>query len=230
MAGFLKFFRGGASTEAGPSGGQERVQRRSNGLNELTRALSRLDGLCVLDLGPTSPANITHFANLGQRIYNEDVLFASRDSQFAIDTENGKSIDVDKFLAENLNYESEMFEAVLMWDMPDYLNEALVKPVVSRIHKITKPGGMLLAFFHTKDAGPDAPYHRYHIAGPDTLDMQRIMAPAPGREPAKLDPRNTHFRLQRVFNNRHIENLFHEFSSIKFFLGRDNIREVLIIR
>ena len=35
---------------------------------------------------------------------------------------------------------------------------------------------------------------------------------------------------QRVFNNRHIENLFHDFASIKFFLARDNIREVLVVR
>jgi hypothetical protein len=40
----------------------------------------------------------------------------------------------------------------------------------------------------------------------------------------------TGVRLQRVFNNRHIENLFHDFSSIKFFLARDHIREVLVIR
>jgi hypothetical protein len=38
------------------------------------------------------------------------------------------------------------------------------------------------------------------------------------------------FRLQRVFNNRHIENLFKDFASRKFFLGRDNIREVLVVR
>jgi hypothetical protein len=38
------------------------------------------------------------------------------------------------------------------------------------------------------------------------------------------------FRLQRVFNNRHVENLFREYASKKFFLGRDNIREVLVIR
>ena len=38
------------------------------------------------------------------------------------------------------------------------------------------------------------------------------------------------FRLQRVFNNRHIETLFRDFASIKFFLARDNVREVLVVR
>jgi hypothetical protein len=38
------------------------------------------------------------------------------------------------------------------------------------------------------------------------------------------------FRVQRIFNNRDIENLFQDFASRKFFLGRDNIREVLMVR
>ena len=77
-----------------------------------------------------------------------------------------------------------------------------------------KPGGIMLAFFHTKDAGPDAPFYRYNIAAKDTLELQPVRG----------------FRLQRVFNNRHVENLFRDYSSIKFFLGRDNIREMLVIR
>jgi hypothetical protein len=50
---------------------------------------------------------------------------------------------------------------------------------------------------------------------------------------AKRDRREAPTRplaLQRVFNNRHIENLFRDFASIKFFLSRDNIREVLVVR
>jgi hypothetical protein len=86
-----------------------------------------------------------------------------------------------------------------------------------------KPGGVLLAFFHTKDAGPTAPYSRYHIAGDDALDLQP-MAVRNGSGEASL------VKLQRVFNNRHIENLFRDFSSLKFFLARDNIREVLVVR
>jgi hypothetical protein len=52
------------------------------------------------------------------------------------------------------------------------------------------------------------------------------------REPAWAAPvgPGAGFRLQRVFNNRHIETLFRDFASIKFFLTRDNIREVLVIR
>jgi SAM-dependent methyltransferase len=123
-------------------------------------------------------------------------------------------VDVDRYLGENLRHERERFDAVMAWDGPDYLPEEVVKPTIERIHTIMKPGGILLAFFHTKDAGPDAPYFRYHIGDAQTLELQR----------------GPQFRLQRVFNNRHIENLFRDYASIKFFLGRDNIREVLVIR
>ena len=90
----------------------------------------------------------------------------------------------------------------------------LVKPLIERIQVAMKPGGIMLAFFHTKDAGPGAPFYRYNIASKDTLELQ----------PARA------YKLQRIFNSRHVENLFREYSSIKFFLGRDNIREVLVIR
>jgi hypothetical protein len=98
---------------------------------------------------------------------------------------------------------------------------------------VLKPGGMLLAYFHTRDAGPDSPCHRFHIIGPDLLEMKKIVL---RRETRRGPTGAAHtaisdgFQLQRVFNNRHIETLFRDFASIKFFLARDNIREVLVVR
>jgi len=193
-----------------------RISRRSTGFQEFIRAIAAPEGQRILDLGPTSPANLSFVTGLGHRAYNEDVLLESHDPGLLVASPDGKQklIDVERFMADNLDHEKELFDAVLLWDVPDYLDESLVKPVIERIHKVTKPGGLLLGFFHTRDAGPDAPYYRYHIADKQTLEMQR----------------GPQFRLQRVFNNRHIENLFHDFGSIKFFLGRDNIREVLVVR
>lgn len=113
------------------------------------------------------------------------------------------------------------------------MDENLVKPVMARLWSVMKPGGMLLAFFHTKEAGPDAACYRFHILSTDTLEMQLI---EPRRESRRGPTGAVHtsipggLRLQRVFNNRHIENLFRDFASIKFFLARDNVREVLVVR
>ncbi len=189
-------------------------------MGELVRTLSTQEGLCVLDLGATSPNNIRFFTERGHKCYSEDLLLASIDPSLSTEDEHGNRVlDEKRFLSENLAYSGALFDIVFCWNLPDYMDESLVKPVVARLWSVMKPGAMLLAFFHTKDAGPDAPCHRYHILGNDMLEMQQIVAPGKGS-----------FRLQRVFNNRHIENLFRDFASIKFFLARDNIREVLVIR
>jgi Methyltransferase domain len=215
-----RWFRGSGASPASPAAGDkggQRISRRSIGLGEFMRSLKSTgeEKLCILDLGSTSPANISFLTELGMRVFTEDVLRASDDPSYLIRQEDGtEQFDADKFLADNLAYPENQFDAVLFWDVTDYLPETLVKPLVDRIHAMLKPRGTLLALFHDKDVGPDAPFYRYHIVQPDTLEME----PKPS------------FRLQRIFNNRHVENLFSNFASRKFFLGRDNFREVIIVR
>ena len=214
----MRWFGGSEGTETKPAAGTstgQRTSRRSTGFAAFTHRLSEYEQLSVLDLGPTSAANITFLTGFGGRVYNVDILRVSQEREYVVRQEDGtEKLDAEKFFSENLNYPDCQFDAILCWDIPDYLDEALVKPMVERIQKILKPGGILLAFFHTKDAGPDSPYCRYHIVNGEVLDLE-----------VRPD-----FRLQRVFNNRHIENLFKGFASLKFFLARDNIREVLVVR
>jgi len=232
----MKLFRGSSSgrdASAQPAQSQK-LTRRSSGLGELARTWASEDPLCILDLGATSASNIRYFTERGHRIYSEDLLSASTDPGLVTKDEQGEpTLDSRKFLEENLVYPAAHFDVVLCWNMPDYLEESLVKPVVGRLWSVLKPGAMMLAFFHTKDAGPDSPCYRYHVTGPDLLDMQPVV---PQREMRRGPTGAVHraigggFRLQRVFNNRHVENLFRDFASIKFFLSRDNIREVLVVR
>jgi SAM-dependent methyltransferase len=226
----IKFLRGSTtSRDESTAALAQRVTRRSSGMSELARTLGSQEGLCILDLGATSPSNIRYFTEHGHKSYSEDLLLASLDPGLVIEDEQGNRIlDEKRFLAENLVYPAAHFDVVFCWNMADYLDESLVKPVVARLWSSLKPGGMLLAFFHTRDAGADAPCHRYHILNNETLELCPIVAhPEAGRGPG---PTRTNFRLQRVFNNRHIENLFRDFASIKFFLARDNVREVLVVR
>jgi SAM-dependent methyltransferase len=231
----MKLFRGstsGAEAEAPPMA--QKLTRRSSGLGELDRLWDSDDPLCVLDLGSTSATNIRFFTERGHRIYSEDLLVASTDPALVTKDEQGNVVlDSRQFLADNLVYPAAHFDVVLAWNLADYLDESLVRPVMGRFWSVLKPGGMLLAFFHTKDAGPDSPCFRFHIVGKDTLEMQRVVA----RREARRGPTGAvhtaiteGFRLQRVFNNRHIETLFRDFASIKFFLARDNVREVLVVR
>jgi SAM-dependent methyltransferase len=233
---FMKLFRGssgGSQGEKTPQNSQK-LTRRSSGLGELARLWDSENPLCVLDLGSTSAPNIRFFTERGHRIYSEDLLVASTEPQLVTKDEQGNvALDSRKFLADNLLYPAAHFDVVLCWNLPDYLDEGLVRPVMGRLWSVLKPGGMLLAFFHTKDAGPDSPCYRFHILEKDNLEMQRIVLK---REARRGPTGAVHtavadgFRLQRVFNNRHIETLFRDFASIKFFLARDNVREVLVVR
>jgi SAM-dependent methyltransferase len=231
---FMKFFRGSSGPEVTPAQSSQKLTRRSSGLAELSRSWESAEGLCILDLGSTSPTNIRHFTERGHKIYSEDLLTASTDTDLLTKDEQGNTVlDSRKFLTDNLVYPAAQFDVIFCWNLPDYLDESLVKPVVGRLWSVLKPGGMLLAFFHTRDAGPDSPCHRFHIIGGDVLEMQKIEL----RREARRGPTGAvhtavsdGFQLQRVFNNRHIENLFRDFASIKFFLARDSIREVLVVR
>ena len=232
---FMKLFRGSSGgTEAALPAVAQKLTRRSSGLGELSRLWDLETPMCVLDLGSTSPANIRFFTEGNHKIYSEDLLVASTDPGLVTKDEQGNVVlDSRQFLADNLVYPAAQFDVVLCWNLPDYLDESLVRPVMGRLWSVLKPGGMLLAFFHTKDAGPDSPCYRFHIVGRDTLEMQRIVL----KREARRGPTGAihtaiteGFRLQRVFNNRHIETLFRDFASIKFFLARDNVREVLVVR
>ncbi len=231
----MKLFRSSSSgTDAATQQAAQKLTRRSSGLGELSRLWDGEEPICVLDLGSTSPANIRFFTERGHKIYSEDLLVASTDPGLVTKDEQGRvTLDSRQFLADNLVYPAAHFDFVLCWNLPDYLDENLVRPVMGRLWSVLKPGGMLLAFFHTKDAGPDSPCYRFHIIGKDTLEMQKIVLK---REARRGPTGAVHtaitdgFRLQRVFNNRHIETLFRDFASIKFFLARDNMREVLVVR
>src|SRR6202521_6463891 len=233
---FMKLFRG-SSADSAPAArlaSTTRLTRRSSGLGEISRILQSKEPICVLDIGYTSAAHIRYLTERGHKIYSEDLLEASADPALITKDEQGQTIlDSRRFLADNLVYPAAQFDIVLCWNLADYMHESLVKPVVARLWSTIKPGGMLLAFFHTHEAGPDAPCYRYHIVDNDILEMQHLQA----RKDLRKGPSGglhtsieKSITLQRVFNNPHVANLFRDFGSIKFFLTRDNIREVLVVR
>ena len=137
-----------------------RFTRRSTGFHEFIREISKPEGQTVLVIwGQTSPANLHFITELGHRAYNEDLLLAASNPGVADSHRRrgqAKRIDVNsvKFLPENLDYHPESFDAVLLWDLADYLPEALVKPVIDRIYSVMKPKGLLLGFFPYQGCRP----------------------------------------------------------------------------
>jgi len=61
---------------------------------------------------------------------------------------------------------------------------------------------------------PEGEFTRFHLRDDDQVDMQKA-----GSQP-----------LQTILTTRQIENLFASFTAYKFFLAKDNLREVLVTR
>jgi len=164
----------GASS-ASSSGGGPRTLRHSGGWGTLRKRLAGEEGLRVLDVGSTSPANINYLTSLGHSVYMADLVEDAATGEWLTGTdEDGKPIwDVEGFAKQNLHFSGRSFDMVLLWTTLDYLPEALVAPVVRSLHGAMTPGGQLLAVFHTKLQPDVSPYHRFHITATDDVELQR---------------------------------------------------------
>jgi SAM-dependent methyltransferase len=208
-------FGGSDSTTSTKGTGGGRVPRHSSGWKELLKYLRAQESLRILDIGPTSSSNINYITSLGHSIYMANVVEEAAKPEWLIPGEAGEParFDVERFLESNLNFSGRVFDVVILWDTADYLPESLLAPVFSRIHQVLQPGGLMLAFFHAAGA-PDTAFCRYHLTDTDFVDMQRA----------------GNFPLLHSYSNRAIENMLSAFSTYRFFLAKDSLREVIVTR
>src|SRR5207253_2283324 len=203
---------------------QEESNRLSNGLKELLWNLDGLERGALLDLGPAWQTTLSFFIERGFRVSSEDFLRAWK--AFLTDEEKRLREDADardkldmtangratRFLAENLQYPRASFDAVLLWDLLDYLEPMLAKQMVASLTELLRPGGVILAMFHSKK--PEG-FQRYRVA--DSNSLQVISSPVI-------------CAAQKVYQNREIQDLFTRFRTMKSFVGRDQLRETLFIK
>jgi hypothetical protein len=212
----------GATRAPGP----RESTRPSNGLKEF---LWNLDGLgrgTLLDLGPAWQTTLSFFIERGFRVSSEDILRAWKEF---LQEEEGKlreatgraaqhDLDVTpaaratRFLEANLQYPNSSFDAVLLWDLLDYLEPLVAKQLVANLTELLRPGGIVFAMFHSKKIEG---FQRYRVA--DSATLQVISSPV-------LCP------ARRVYQNREIQDLFIRYRTVKSFVGRDQLRESLFIK
>jgi hypothetical protein len=208
-----------ASVEAG---GNVRV---SNGLKEflwLTTEESKQGRL--LDLGAVFQSTVMFFIERGFRLSTEDMMRSwkefltaeegtMRKAQVGAESERvSQAMLAGKFLENNLQYPEDSFHGVLAWDLFDYLDAELLPRVMERLYTILRPGGAVLASFHSKS--PER-FNRYKI-----VDGQNI----------ELIPSPTLAVHARIFQNREILDIFGKFRSSKTFVGRDQVREAIFLK
>lgn len=203
---------GGNDQKAAEAARRIRVARHSSGWDALAKSLRGSEGLRTLDIGPTSSTNINLLTGMGHSVYMADLVAESHDSKWIGKLPDGTpEFRTDDFLAETLQLGDRIFDVVLMWDCLDFLPPAVVPTFLSRIYEAMTPGGRCLVFSHIKNEGF---FSRFHLREDSSVDMQGL---------GDLPPR-------QVYTNRQIEGLFSQYSSYKFFLAKDNLREILVVR
>jgi hypothetical protein len=214
-------FFGGKDKAGGTASENGRVSRHSSGWGQLLQRMRVEESLRVLDIGPTSSTNINFITALGHSIYLANLVEDAAKREWVVPQEDGgaERIDVERFLATHLNFSGRGFDVVLFWDTADYLPEELLVPVLERIHAVMLPEAQMLALFHpptgaTAPGAAKAVFHRYHLTDRNVVDLQHA-----GEYP-----------LLTNYTNRQIERLLGSFKGFHFFLGKDNVREVVVTR
>ncbi len=189
--------------------------RPSRGLEEFFAYIRDQAGLSILDLSGACQANVSFITNLGHKLYSVDFLRAMAEGFGSEDgTDQSNPGRIDYFLRQNLEYPEDTFDGVLVWDVLEYMSPALLAATIDRLYRVTRPKSYLLAFFHAEARTTPVSYYTFRIQDFKTLQVGERGS----RRPVQL------------FNNRSLERLFQHFESVKFFLTREHLREVIIKR
>ena len=190
------------------------VSRRSRGLDQFFFEIRDVVGLSILDLAGATQENINFLTSLGHKIYSQDIV-RSLDEAFGPDPaqQTNPSL-IDAFLRTNLDYPPDTFDGVLLWDSLQFMGPALLHATVERLAEVMRPKSYLLAFFTANEKVKEVQSYAFRI-----VDSSTILLAERGIRPSG-----------QVFNNRNLEKLFGQFESVKFFLTRESLREVIVRR
>jgi len=190
------------------------VARQSRGLEQFFFNIRDVVGLSILDCAGANQENINFLVDLGHKIYSQD-LVRNLNEAFGLDPAEQTNVSrIDYFLRQNFDYQPETFDGVLLWDSLQFMSPALLNAAVERLYSVMKPNAYLLAFFTAKEHTTEVPSYAFRI-----LDNKTIVLSERGPRPSG-----------QVFNNRNLEKLFGKFESVKFFLTRESLREVIVRR
>src|SRR3972149_2118757 len=108
--------------------------RISNGLKEFLWQLQGIGRGTLLDVGPVWQSTVKFFVARGYKLYTEDVLVSWRDFLAAEDAAararpagsaappQGPGARAERFLQSNLTQRPDSVDAILLWDLLDYLD------------------------------------------------------------------------------------------------------------
>jgi hypothetical protein len=194
----------------------EPITRQSNGLDQFFGSLRDRGTLSLLDFAGASQENVSFMTSMGHRLCSQDFVRGLEQTFGRTGVVQGQvdPLLVDQFVSENLQFEPDSFDGALVWDALQFLSPHLLQLTVDRLYETLKPDASLLAFFNANEKAQTIPVYHYRIGDSHTLH---------------LSPRGE-MEAAQYFNNRCIEKLFHRFQSVKFFLAKDYLREIIVRR
>lgn len=190
------------------AGSGEAAARRSYALEQITEYLRSFELGQVVDLGGACQNNIDYATGMGHRLYAEDILLTLGGWQGAAEAQQGGHA----LPSGCLEFPRASVHVALCWDRLQFLEEAAAAALVERLQRIVAPGGLLLALFYSEQ-GARAPL-ACRVAGDSGLQIQPVGAVRPCRG----------------YSTRSIEKMFQQFDSLKFYLTRENLQEVIVRR
>ncbi len=193
------------------------LPRSSSGLDQFCSFLQARDELSVLDMSGASQANITFITGFGHRMSSDDIIgtMAEHFGNDFLSSQRAAS-SAQYFLDAALTFPDDSFDAILVWDALQFLAPPLLDQVVSRLLRLVRPGGAMLVFFNSDEKAKAIPVYSYRIQDRKTL----LQSPRAGSVPQR----------PQYFNSRMLEKVFAQAGSVKFFLTRDHLREVIVTK
>lgn len=193
-----------------------KVLRHSSGWSMISARLRKQEGLSILDVGPTSHRSINYLTDLGHSVFMSDLVEEASKPEWSSpgQDQTPSRIRITDFIEKHMQFGTRVFDVVLLWDTLNYLPENFVAPVLRRLQDCLVSDGEILAFFHTQPHRRGTSYYRYHLLDQENVEVQECAGHA----------------LLHTYQVRAIERLFTDFRSCRFFLAKDNLSEVIVLR
>jgi len=204
---------------------QEEDVHYGRALKELTGRLKKAGHPRLLDLGLTCGANIEFFIRLGCKVHVDDYATSLMGRPQLVPPQASAPVSNKSFAPSRkkstgpivnippVDYEDGVFQAVLCWDLFDYLSGPEASALAAEINRVTSAGGYLLALFGPAQNTSRRRPRRFRI-----LDDKSVRAETlPGPE-----------YLPHHLANRDIAHLFSSYEMGHTVLLKDGTREMLL--
>ncbi len=181
--------------------------------NNLKRLIDGLSGCArprLLDIGRLCGQNIEWLVHRGFNVTVDDQLTTLK--PVAPSEKAPATLNAPGGPLEALHYPPNGFDAILCWDLFDYLQMTQARAALARLGLFLKPRGLLLTLFDGHRPADRVPT-RYRILREDQLEYETL-------------PRTA--ISGRVYENREIQELFEEFDLLNSRFLKNQMREVLV--